>query len=58
MERLQSIKISVEIDTNKMTYERDFSDVEDMLYWLESLGLGIYTGPDQINSTNNVDNSS
>jgi len=41
MERLRSVKISVEVDTNKMTYEKEFDDVDDMLVWLESLELGI-----------------
>ncbi len=41
MERLRSVKISVEVDTNKMTYEEEFDDIDDMLFWLDSLELGI-----------------
>lgn len=41
MERLRSIKISVEVDTNKITYEKEFSDVDEMLEWLDMLELGI-----------------
>ena len=41
MERLRSINITVEVDTNKMTYEKEFDDVDEMLYWLDMLELGI-----------------
>lgn len=41
MERLRSLKISVEVDTNKTTRTETFEDVEDMLVWLESLNLGL-----------------
>ena len=41
MERLRSINITVEVDTNKMTYEKEFDDVDEMLDWLDMLELGI-----------------
>lgn len=37
MEQLRSIKITVEVDTNKDTYYKEFSSMEEAKEWLESV---------------------
>jgi len=48
VERFRGMSISVRVETNKTDYEGEFNSVEDVLYWLVSLELGIYTGPNEI----------
>lgn len=57
MERLRSFKISVEVDTNKSTYSKEFDDVDEMLEWLEMLGVGDFSPTkraDQMNLSKSV----
>ena len=43
VERLRSFKVSVEVDTNKATYSKEFDSVDEMLEWLEMLEVGDFS---------------
>lgn len=46
MERVREVKISVYVDTNKSTYEKEFDTIEEARTYLKELLMWIYPSSD------------
>ncbi len=44
MEEIREVKITIYVNTNKMTYEKGFSDIEEATEYLEEIYEAIYGG--------------
>lgn len=51
VERLRSIRLTAEVDTNKDTYAGTFENVDELRAWLRDLDLGLDPDPDRERET-------